>query len=163
MRLCDYQMTQGDFCEREIGHDGEHRRRPPAPSLDRMLALAEEVNPKHTYVSAYVTRLGWQVDARLVDGWVSCEESTRAAAVAAACGELERLVKERREKRDRYKAALERIAGFSPAGAVARNIAYEALSAAAPGPAKPPCPRCGGSGRWHPAGGVETRCPECQP
>ena len=26
---------------------------------------------------------------------------------------------------------------------------------------KPPCPRCGGSGRWHPAGGVETRCPEC--
>jgi hypothetical protein len=39
----------------------------------------------------------------------------------------------------------------------------EALSAAAPGPPKPPCKRCGGSGRWHPAGGVETPCPECQP
>jgi hypothetical protein len=33
-------------------------------------------------------------------------------------------------ERDRYKAALERIAGFSPVGAVARNVAYEALAAA---------------------------------
>jgi hypothetical protein len=71
----------------------------PAPSLDRMLALAEELDDRVVNVGVYKNEAGtWSVDILSRRGWMANPGPTRAAAVAAACAELERLVKERREK-----------------------------------------------------------------
>jgi len=91
-------MTQGDFCEREIGHDGEHRRRPPAPSLDRVAALAEELWPGEWKMHTVPKRPRFLAGVRieLLAAELKYLKPTLSAAVAAACAELERLVKEKK-------------------------------------------------------------------